>query len=77
MRDNLFVSHLKLNFMDKKTLYVVIADPWNEDDDLVICSICDRKSLADSICEDVSLMDNNSFRRVYVSEYTLNCFEAW
>ena len=62
--------------MEKKRVYVVIADPWNEDDHFIICAICDREDLAKSICEDVSFM-TDKYHQVYVSEYCLNCFEAW
>lgn len=63
-----------LLFMKMKILYVVIADPSNEYDDSVICAVCDNRALACSICEDVSSLFD-SFCRVYISEYALNCLK--
>jgi len=63
-------------FMEKKPVYVVIADPWNEDDGFDICAICDREDLALSFCKEVLVM-TDKYRQVYVSEYFLNCIEAW
>lgn len=65
--------------MDKKILYVVIAEPINIDRFYLICAICDNRKLAESICEDVYLSDciDNKYRCVKVEEYPLNCFVAW
>lgn len=62
--------------MKEKTLYVVIADPWNEDDDFVICAICDDVNLADRICNNVSQC-SRVYKQVYVSDYPLNKIVTW
>lgn len=65
--------------MDKKTLYVVIAEHKIVHANFLICAICDNRKLAESICEDIYMSDciDRKYRCVKVEEYPLNCFVAW
>lgn len=60
-------------YITEKFAYLVIGEPWNEDDSYIIFSVCDCKDLADSFCEKVNFEVGDEIRRVYVSEYPLNC----
>lgn len=62
--------------MRNKLVYLVLAYTLDPEAPPVICAVCDSKYLASSFCDDVRVM-SDSYYKVDIVEYTLNCLEAW
>lgn len=66
------MENVNEGYITEKSVFLVIGEPWNEDDSYIIFGVCDNKGLADYFREQVNSKVGDEIRRVYVSEFPLN-----